>query len=138
MKPSLSQISIFFLLFLLSLSSACFPGKKMAVVSAGSLLEEVAKASSRQSDLKIIREGMPAYLMLMDGMIEAWPKNEQLLIAAAQGYSSFASAFSAFIEEQNKEHAKALYEMARQYALFTLESSSWPISRSEPRPPLSE
>ena len=118
MKPSLSRISIFFLLFLLSLSSACFPGKKMAVVSVGSLLEEVAKASSRQSDLKIIREGMPAYLMLMDGMIEAWPKNEQLLIAAAQGYSSFASAF---IEEQDKEHAKALYGKARQYALKSLE-----------------
>jgi len=39
----------------------------------------------------MIREGMPAYLMLMDGMIEAWPDNEQLLIAAAQAYSSFAS-----------------------------------------------
>jgi hypothetical protein len=118
MKSFSNWASVFLLLFLLSFSSACFPGKKMAVVSAGSLLEEVAKASSRQSDLKVIREGMPAYLMLMDGMIEAWPENEQLLIAAAQGYSSFASAF---IEEEDKEHAKALYGKARQYALRSLE-----------------
>jgi len=31
----------------------------------GDLLEEVARASNRQPDLKLIREGMPAYLMLM-------------------------------------------------------------------------
>ena len=63
----------------------------MTVISVGSLLEDVAKASSKQSDLRLIREGMPAYLMLIDGMIEAWPGNDRLLIAAAQGYSSYAS-----------------------------------------------
>jgi TRAP transporter T-component len=46
-------------------------------------LDEVARASNRQSNLKLIREGMPAYLMLMDGMIEAWPNNDKLLITAA-------------------------------------------------------
>jgi hypothetical protein len=66
----------------------------------------------------MIREGMPAYLMLMDGMIEALPDNEQLLIAAAQGYSSFASVF---VEDQDKEYAKLLFEKGRQYALRSLE-----------------
>jgi hypothetical protein len=56
--------------------------------------------------------------MLMDGMIEAWPDNEQLLIAAAQGYSSYASAF---VEEQDKEYAKLLFGRSRQYALRALE-----------------
>ena len=81
-------------------------------------MEEVAKASYKQSDLKMIREGMPAYLMLMDGMIEAWPDNERLLIAAAQGYSSFASVF---VDEQDKEYGKQLYGKATQYALRALE-----------------
>jgi hypothetical protein len=98
---------------------ACFPGKKMAVISAGSLLEEVAKASSRQSDLRLVQEGMPAYLMLMDGMIEAWPDNGPLLLAAAQGYSSYASAFWV---DQDNEYAKLLYGKARRYALESLES----------------
>jgi len=110
-------VRILSLLLVLLLSSACFPSKKMTVVSVGSLLEDVAKTSSRQTDLRLIREGMPAYLMLMDGMIEAWPDNDQLLIAAAQGYSSYASAF---LEDQDKEYAKVLYGKARNYALKSL------------------
>jgi hypothetical protein len=81
-------------------------------------LEEVARASYRQSDLRILREGMPAYLMLIDGMVQAVPDNEQLLIAAAQSYSSFASLF---VEGQDKEYANLLYERGKQYALRSLE-----------------
>ena len=66
----------------------------------------------------MIREGTPAYLMLMDGMIEAWPNNEQLLIAAAQGYSSFASVF---VEDQDQDYAKLLLGKGKQYALRSLE-----------------
>ncbi len=77
----------------------------MTVISVGSLLEDVAKASSRQSDLRLIREGMPAYLLLMDGMVEAWPGNDRLLIAAAQGYSSYASASWA---DQEKERMQGI------------------------------
>jgi hypothetical protein len=61
---------------------------------------------------------MPAYLMLIDGMVQAVPNNEQLLIAAAQSYSSFASFF---VEDQDKEYANLLYERGRQYALRSLE-----------------
>jgi hypothetical protein len=56
--------------------------------------------------------------MLLDGMVEAWPDNAQLLIAAAQGYSSFASVF---LEEQESEYAKRLTGKAKQYALRSLE-----------------
>jgi hypothetical protein len=110
--------SIFFCLFLLFLLSACFPNKKLTVVSTATLLEGVAKASSQQSDLRVLREGMPAYLMLIDGMIQSWPDNEQLLIAGAQSYSTFASLF---VEDQDKEYANLLYARGRQYALRSLE-----------------
>jgi hypothetical protein len=69
-------------------------------------LDEVARASNRQSNLKLIREGMPAYLMLMDGMIEAWPNNDKLLITAANAYSSYASIF---VEDEDQEYAKILF-----------------------------
>jgi hypothetical protein len=61
---------------------------------------------------------MPAYLMLLDGMIETWPDNEQLLITAAQTYSSFASLF---VEDRDKEYAKVLFGKGRDYALKSLE-----------------
>jgi hypothetical protein len=81
-----SWISLF--LLLISSQSACLYSKTVRVGTAALLLEDVATAAYKQSDLRVIREGMPAYLMLMDGMIEAWPDNERLLIAAAQAYSS--------------------------------------------------
>ncbi len=119
MNLPLNRSWIFLLLFLLSLPSACVYSKKLTVGTTATLLEEVARSSYRQSDLRMIREGMPAYLMLMDGMIEAWPDNEQLLIAAAQTYSSFASIF---VEDQDKEYAKLLFGKGKDYALRSLET----------------
>jgi hypothetical protein len=108
----------FFCLCLLILPSACLPNKKLTVGATATLLEEVARASSKQSDLRILREGMPAYLMLIDGMIQAWPDNDRLLMAGAQSYSSFASLF---VEEHNKEYANSLYTRGKHYALRSLE-----------------
>jgi hypothetical protein len=109
---------IFLFLCLLFLLSSCLPNKKLTVGATATLLEEVARASYRQSDLRILREGMPAYLMLIDGMVQTVPDNEQLLIAAAQSYSSFASLF---VEGQDNEYANLLYERGKQYALRSLE-----------------
>ncbi|MBW2037979.1 MAG: TRAP transporter TatT component family protein [Deltaproteobacteria bacterium] len=129
MRSSLNWMWIVLFSLLIPLQSACLPSKKVTVCSVGLLLEEVARSSYKQSDLRIIREGMPAYLMLIDGMIEAWPDNEQLLISAAQSYSSFASAF---VENQDKEYAKLLYGRAKEYALRSLEKRGFkePIQRS--------
>ncbi len=117
-RPGKVEGLIFFLLCLLFLLPACLPNKKLTVGATATLLEEVAKASYKQSDLRILREGMPAYLMLIDGMIQALPDNEQLLLAGAQSYSSFASLLA---EDQNKEYVNLLYERGRQYALRSLE-----------------
>ncbi len=118
MKGSYHRTWIFFCLCLLFLLSACLPNKKLTVGATATLLDGVATASSRQPDLRILREGMPAYLMLIDGMIEALPDNERLLMAGAQSYSSFASLF---VEDQDKEYANLLFERGRQYALRSLE-----------------
>ena len=106
------------IIFMLTIPAACIPHKQMTVHSAASLVEDVANASYKQSDLRVIREGMPAYLMLIDGMVEAVPDNPRLLITAAQAYASFASAF---IESEDKDHARVLYEKAKKYALRSLE-----------------
>ena len=120
---------IFLFLCLLFFLSSCLPNKKLTVGATATLLEEVARASYRQSDLRILREGMPAYLMLIDGMVQTVPDNEQLLIAAAQSYSSFASLF---VEDQDKEYANLLYERGKQYGLRSLEMRGFkePLQRS--------
>ena len=118
MSLSRNWIGIFLIFFILTIPAACIPNKQMTVESAATLLEDVAKSSYKQSDLRIIREGMPAYLMLIDGMVEAVPDNARLLITAAQAYASFASAF---VENEDKEYARVLYRRAKEYALRSLE-----------------
>ena len=118
------------LLFLfIVLLTACATSKTMTVAATASLLEDVAKASAKQSDLMLIRRGMPSYLMLIDGMVEALPDNQRLLISAAQLYASYASAF---IQDEDKPYAKALFVKARNYALRALELNGFknPATRS--------
>jgi hypothetical protein len=125
----------FFLVLLLAIFSACATSKTLTVGATASLLEDIAKSAYRQSDLRLIREGMPSYLMLIDGMVEAVPGNKQLLINAAQAYASFASAF---IEAEDRDYARTLYARARDYALRALEQvgveapASAPLEEFEP------
>ena len=125
-RKLLKYASLFILLFFLPL--ACGTSKTMTVASTATLLEDVARASYKQSDLKLIREGMPSYLMLIDGMVEAVPQNKKLLITAAQRYASYASAF---IQDEDKAYAVTLYARARSYALRALEQNGFqnPASR---------
>jgi hypothetical protein len=46
-----------------------------------------------QDDLATAREGVPAWLLLIDGLIQSEPKNANLLGAGARLYDSYASAF---------------------------------------------
>jgi len=118
MRLSRNWIGIFLIFFILTIPVACIPNKQMTVGSAATLLEDVAKSSYKQSDLRVIREGMPAYLMLVDGMVEGVPDNARLLIKAARAYASFASAF---VENEDKDYARALYKKAKEYALRSME-----------------
>jgi hypothetical protein len=118
MRFSRNRIGFFSIFFILAVPVACIPNKQITVSSAATLLEDVAKSANKQSDLKVIREGMPAYLMLVDGMVEAVPNNARLLITAAQAYSSFAAAF---VEETDQDYAAALFAKAKKYALQALE-----------------
>jgi len=94
----------------------CIPSKRLTVAAVGSILEDIASSSSKQTDVTVIREGTPAYLMLIDGFIEAYPHNEELLIAGAKAYSSYAALFT----DQHQEKAKGLYLRGKQYGIRAL------------------
>ncbi len=128
--PSLHLCKRISLLFLLiALLAACTSGKTITVAATASLLEDVAKASYKQSDLNLIRRGMPSYLMLIDGMVEALPGNKHLLVNAAQLYAAYSSAF---IQDEDKEYAAALYARARDYALRALEQNGFKSPATRP------
>ena len=57
------------------------------------LAENISAAVLDQEDVLIIRDGGPAYLIAIDGLIQGDPNNQTLLLAGARLYSAYASGF---------------------------------------------
>jgi hypothetical protein len=77
---------ILLLAALLMLVSGC--------VNVGSMMAESLSASvMNQRDPATVREGLPAYLLLLDGMILDQPDDQDLLLAGAKLYGAYAGAF---------------------------------------------
>lgn len=121
--------AVFVLVGLLVFPAACALNKKMTVGAAASLVEDIASASAKQKDLRVIREGLPAYLLLMDGMIEGWPENPRLLIAAAQLYATFATAF---VDDADRGYREMLLLKAKAYAIEALQLRGFEDPLSSP------
>ncbi len=88
----------------------CIPVKSARVAAVALTLQDVAQAAGRQTDATIVREGTPAYLMLVDGLIEAYPDNRELLVAGCKAYASYASMF---VADDQPKAAEALYRKAK-------------------------
>jgi len=101
----------------LTFTGGCVPLKHARVASVAFTLEDVAAAASRQSDPLLIGEGSAAYLMLVDGLIEAYPRNPRLLVAGCQAYSSYASSF---VVDEDPRRAGELFLRAREYGFRAL------------------
>jgi len=57
------------------------------------MAENISAAVLDQEDVLIVRDGGPAYLIAIDGMIQGDPENPTLLLAGARLYAAYASAF---------------------------------------------
>lgn len=57
------------------------------------MAENISAAVLDQEDVLIVRDGGPAYLIAIDGLIQGDPDNSTLLLAGARLYAAYASAF---------------------------------------------
>jgi hypothetical protein len=57
--------------------------------------EDLSNAILDQNDVATVRDGAPAYLLAMDGLIEGDPESATLLLSGARLYGAYASAFVA-------------------------------------------
>jgi hypothetical protein len=112
-KSFLLLLSLSFFL----LSGACVPSKQARVAAVAYTVEDVGRAAFKQSNPTLVRAGTPAYLMLIDGLIGAYPDNRELLTAGCQAYTGYASSF---VEDENREEAAALYARAKHYGFRAL------------------
>ena len=83
------------------LKSICFllvafylTGCASLVSSATSeMADNISLAISNQDDPATVRDGAPAYLIMIDGLIEGDPQNRNLLLAGSRLYGSYTAAF---------------------------------------------
>ncbi len=78
--------------------------------TTGRLADSLAEGLVNQNDPETVRQGAPAYLVLIDGFIMDDPDNPAVLLAGAQLYSSYAGAFVS-----DPERAKRLAQKGRDY-----------------------
>lgn len=89
----------------LALISGC------ASMAREQLADNLASAMLNQNDPDTVRAGAPAYLLLLDGMINNNPHDQALLLAAARLYGAFATGLI-----QEPDRVKRLTQRSRDYA----------------------
>lgn len=57
------------------------------------IADNLTLAILNQDDLETVRAGAPAYLIMIDGLIEGEPESSRLLLSGSKLYSSYHSAF---------------------------------------------
>ena len=76
---------------------------------------------NRQTDLELVCDGAPSYLLMLDSMISSNPDDVSLLLNGTKAYSAYASV----MPECGKPHRAAkLSEKARKYGIRLLEEAT--------------
>lgn len=102
-----------------------------SVVSSATarLARDLSNAVRNQDDPETVRQGAPAYLLLIDGLIDGSPDDIELLLAGANLYSVYAAAFV-----DDSERAARLSDRARDYGLRALCTQSRKLCESVDQP----
>ena len=101
------QLRILLLAMLLSLLAGC----ATVVASAGSgLAGNLSVAITNQDDPELVRDGAPAYLLMLDSFVQGSPENVAVLSAAAELYSAYGVVF---VDDPNR--ARKLTSRGRAY-----------------------
>jgi hypothetical protein len=79
------------LLGTLALSSGC---ASLMSNAASNFADNLSEAIVNQNDPQTVRDGAPAYLLLLDSLIEGSPDNPAMLAAGANMYASYGAVFA--------------------------------------------
>lgn len=113
-------MSKFLFLLVLALAAA---GSGCALIRSGvgramaPMAEDLAASLQRQSDIELVREGAPAYLLLLGGLADSGSRQPRLLLAAAEANTAYAMAF---LDQTDRERARAFHARSRDYGLDVL------------------
>ena len=91
--------------------SACSTSK-MAVGAMTPVLENAADVALRSNDAELVKDSLPTSLLLLEGMAETDPNNQD--VHRMSSMLSFAYAF-AFVESVDSLRASAFYDRGREH-----------------------
>lgn len=101
LKHSFSAMVFIFLFFL----SGC----SLIISSASSdLMSHLSATILNNDDLKLVEDGAPSYLLMIDSLISKDPENQDMLTTASLLYSAYSNLFVKDIERSKKMANKAL------------------------------
>lgn len=109
MKSPIKLLRLAGLIGVALLNSAC---SSLIASQASTLTDGLASAVLDSEDLMTVEQGAPAYLLLIDGLIEASPDNADMLMTGAQLNSAYAAAFV-----KDDARGKLMTDKALNYAL---------------------
>jgi hypothetical protein len=80
--------------------------------AASNFADNLSAAVLNQDDPETVRDGAPAYLLLLDSMLEGSPDDPALLAAAANLYASYGAVFA-----NDPDRARRMTNRARTYGI---------------------
>lgn len=83
--------------------------------AASNFADNLSAAVLNQDDPETVRDGAPAYLLLLDSLLEGSPDDPALLAAAANLYASYGAVFA-----DDPERARRMTGRARGYGVKSL------------------
>ncbi len=78
--------------------------------AASRFADNLSAAVLNQNDPETVRDGVPAYILMLDSFLEGSPNDPALLVAAANMYASYGAVFA-----DDPERASRLTERAQDY-----------------------
>jgi hypothetical protein len=91
--------------------------KHFIIRNMNPIVEDMNLAINRNPDVDMVRDAMPAGLLQLDGFIASSPNNTTMLLAGAEGTFGYSYAF---VEDNDKARASALYLKSRNYGARAL------------------
>ncbi|MFC1889765.1 TRAP transporter TatT component family protein [Thermodesulfobacteriota bacterium] len=95
-------------------------GCSFAMNRAMPFFDNANAAVEKHSDYELIKAGIPANIIIIEGLIETAPKNKNLRILAAQTYCVYALGF---VEDEDPRRASDLYLRGRDHGLVALRAN---------------
>ncbi|MGW8195157.1 MAG: TRAP transporter TatT component family protein [Desulforhopalus sp.] len=106
-------------LYCLLLLILCFSLSSCSKLITSTVIEPAVENLQQQTDVDLVCEGAPAYLLMIDSMLVSSPNDEQLLLIATQSYVGYGAALEECVSPEEERVAR-IADKARRYGLRLL------------------